>query len=135
VSERLAIRGGEIADGSGPARSGDVVVEGDRIAAIVPPGTAADGDQIEAQGMVVAPGFINVLSHACYSLQLDPRGLSDLLQGVTTLVFGEGWSLGPCSGAMLRKRAREAPAGVRACGQRGRAWPRRCARSRPAGSR
>lgn len=119
MSERFVIRGGEIADGSGgAARSGDVVVEGDRIAAIVPPGTAVDGDQIEAGGMVVAPGFINVLSHAYYSLQLDPRGLSDLLQGVTTLVFGEGWSLGPCSEPMLRKYAREAPAGVRA------AWPR-----------
>jgi len=94
------------------------VVEDDRIAAIVPPGTAVDGDQIEARGMVVAPGFINVLSHAYHSLQLDPRGLSDLLQGVTTLVFGEGWSLGPCSEPMLRKYAREAPAGAQA------AWPR-----------
>jgi N-acyl-D-amino-acid deacylase len=119
MSGRFVIRGGEVADGSGgPVRSGDVVVEGDRIAAIVPPGTAVEGDQIEARGMVVAPGFINVLSHAYYSLQLDPRGLSDLLQGVTTLVFGEGWSLGPCSEPMLRKYAREAPAGVRA------AWPR-----------
>jgi N-acyl-D-amino-acid deacylase len=119
MNDRFVIRGGEVADGSGgPLTGGDVVIEGDRIAAIVPPGTAVDGDQIEARGMVVAPGFINVLSHAYYSLQLDPRGLSDLLQGVTTLVFGEGWSLGPCSEPMLRKYGREAPAGVRA------AWPR-----------
>jgi N-acyl-D-amino-acid deacylase len=119
MRERFVIRGGEVADGSGGRLTGgDVVVEGDRIAAIVPPGTAVDGDQIEARGMVVAPGFINVLSHAYYSLQLDPRGLSDLLQGVTTLVFGEGWSLGPCSAPMVRKYEREAPEGVRA------AWPR-----------
>jgi N-acyl-D-amino-acid deacylase len=119
MSQRLVIRGGAVADGSGdPLHQGDVVVEGDRIVGIVPPGTPVDGDQIDAQGMVVAPGFINVLSHAYYSLQLDPRGLSDLLQGVTTLVFGEGWSLGPCSEQMRRKYERDAPDGVRA------AWPR-----------
>jgi N-acyl-D-amino-acid deacylase len=119
TSQRLVIRGGDVADGrGGPVSRADVVVEGDRIAAILPPGAAVDGDQIEAGGMVVAPGFINVLSHAYYSLQLDPRGLSDLLQGVTTLVFGEGWSLGPCSEPMLGKHARDAPPGVRA------AWPR-----------
>jgi len=119
MSQRLVIRGGTVADGSGGSlQAGEVVVEGDRITGIVPPGTAVDGEQIDAGGMVVAPGFINVLSHAYYSLQLDPRGLSDLRQGVTTLVFGEGWSLGPCSGPMLRKAERNAPAGVRT------AWPR-----------
>ena len=119
MKRRLVIRGGAVADGSGePLRDGDVVVEGDRIAGIVPPGTAVAGDEIDARGLVVAPGFINVLSHAYHSLQLDPRGLSDLRQGVTTLVFGEGWSLGPCSEPMLRKYQRDAPAGVRA------AWPR-----------
>ena len=119
MGQRCVIRGGRVADGSGGAlQAGDVVVEGDRIAGIVPPGTAVDGDEIDAAGMVVAPGFINVLSHAYYSLQLDKRGLSDLLQGVTTLVFGEGWSLGPCSEPMLRKAGRDAPAGVQA------AWPR-----------
>jgi len=96
MSQRLVIRGGMVADGSGGSlQAGEVVITGDRIAGIVPPGTVVDGDEIDARGLVVAPGFINVLSHACYSLQLDPRGLSDLLQGVTTLVFGEGWSLGP----------------------------------------
>jgi N-acyl-D-amino-acid deacylase len=119
MSHRLVIRGGTVADGSGsPLQAGEVIVEGDRITGIVPPGTAIDGDEIDATGMVVAPGFINVLSHAHYSLQLDPRGLSDLRQGVTTLVFGEGWSLGPCSEDMLRKAGRDAPDGVQA------AWPR-----------
>jgi N-acyl-D-amino-acid deacylase len=119
MSQRRVIRGGLVADGSGGAlQAGDVVVEDDRIAGITPPGAGFDGDEIDATGMVVAPGFINVLSHAYYSLQLDPRGLSDLLQGVTTLVFGEGSSLGPCTEPMLRKAERDAPAGVRA------AWPR-----------
>jgi N-acyl-D-amino-acid deacylase len=119
MSQRLVIRGGTVADGSGGSlQAGDVVLEGDRITGIVPPGTPIDGDEIDATGMVVAPGFVNVLSHAYYSLQLDPRGLSDLRQGVTTLVFGEGWSLGPCSEQMIRKAERDAPDGVRA------AWPR-----------
>jgi N-acyl-D-amino-acid deacylase len=119
MGQRIVIRGGAVADGSGGSlRDGDVVVEGDRIAGIVPPGTAVDGDEIDAAGLVVAPGFINVLSHAHYSLQVDPRGLSDLLQGVTTLVFGEGWSLGPCTEPMLCQAGRDAPAGVQA------AWPR-----------
>src|ERR1700689_4565506 len=92
MSQRIVIRGGTVADGGGGSvQAGDVVLEGDRIAGIVPPGTPIDGDEIDATGMVVAPGFVNVLSHAYYSLQLDPRGLSDLRQGVTTLGFGEGW--------------------------------------------
>jgi N-acyl-D-amino-acid deacylase len=119
MSQRLVVRGGTVADGSGGAlRPGDVVVEGGRITGIVPPGTDVTGDEIAASGMVVAPGFINVLSHAHYSLQLDPRGLSDLRQGVTTLVFGEGWSLGPATEQMLGRAGQEAPAGTRA------AWPR-----------
>jgi N-acyl-D-amino-acid deacylase len=119
MTQRLVIRGGTVADGSGGSlRAGEVVVEGDRITGIAPPGTAVDGDEIDARGMVVAPGFINVLSHAYYSLQVDPRGLSDLLQGVTTLVFGEGWSLGPSSEQMLLSAGRDAPDGVVS------AWPR-----------
>src|SRR3984885_165149 len=119
MSQRLVVRGGTVADGSGGAlRAGDVVVEGPRITGIVPPGTAVTGDELDATGMVVAPGFINVLSHAHYSLQLDPRGLSDLRQGVTTAVFGEGWSLGPATEQMLGQAQRDAPAGARG------AWPR-----------
>jgi N-acyl-D-amino-acid deacylase len=119
MSQRLVIRGGTVADGSGGAlRAGDVVVEGDHITGIVPPGTAVTGDELDASGMVVAPGFINVLSHAHYSLQLDSRGLSDLRQGVTTVVFGEGWSLGPATEQMLGQAQRDAPAGARG------AWPR-----------
>src|SRR6202044_1262569 len=112
MSQRLVIRGGTVADGGGGSRqAGDVVLEGDRITGIVPPGTPIDGDEIDAAGMVVAPGFVNVLSHAYYSLQLDPRGLSGLGQGFTALVFGEGWSLGPCSEQMIRKAERDAPDG------------------------
>ena len=55
---------------------------------------------LDATGLVVAPGFINVLSHAWGSLQLDRSGASDLLQGVTTEVFGEAFSLGPSDGRL-----------------------------------
>jgi N-acyl-D-amino-acid deacylase len=100
VSNELVVRGGLVADGTGvPLRRADVLVRGDRIVAVgeVPGGGAAE---LDAEGAVVAPGFINVLSQAYESLQRDPRGLSDLCQGVTTEVFGEGYSLGPVEGRM-----------------------------------
>lgn len=91
----LVIRGGTVVDGTGgDARAADVAIDGDRIVAV---GTVGDVDvpELDAAGHVVAPGFINVLSHAWGSLQIDPTGGSDLLQGVTTEVFGEAFSLGP----------------------------------------
>jgi N-acyl-D-amino-acid deacylase len=100
MAGELVLRGGMVVDGTGaPARRAEVLVRGDRVAAVgtVPPG---DWPELDAEGCVVAPGFINVLSQAYETLQQDPRGLSDLYQGVTTEVFGEGWSLGPVTGRM-----------------------------------
>ena len=97
----LVIRDGMVADGLGTSmRRADVAVRGDRIVAVgdVP---ATGALELQADGAVVAPGFINVLSQAYESLQRDPRGLSDLYQGVTTEVFGEGYSMGPVEGRML----------------------------------
>jgi N-acyl-D-amino-acid deacylase len=92
----LVIRGGTVVDGSGaPGRVTDVTVDGDRIAAVGPAAAETDADVLDATGLVVSPGFVNVLSHAWGSLQRDPSGASDLLQGVTTEVFGESFSLGP----------------------------------------
>ncbi|MFJ5613870.1 amidohydrolase family protein [Streptomyces sp. NPDC093221] len=96
----LVVRGGLVADGTGaPLRRADVLVRGDRIVHV---GEVPDTDvpEADAAGALVAPGFINVLSQAYESLQRDPRGLSDLYQGVTTEVFGEGYSLGPVEGRM-----------------------------------
>lgn len=93
------VRGGVVYDGSG--RDGvlaDVGIEGDRVAQLAPPGGLADAPAawvVEAGGLAVVPGLINVLSHAWGSLQADGSGASDLLQGVTTEVFGELLSLGP----------------------------------------
>lgn len=96
MSTTLVIRGGTVHDGNGgPGRVADVLVEGDRIVAVGPVPGDLDARAIDATGLVVAPGFVNVLSHAYFSLEKDGRGLSDLYQGVTTQIFGEGLSIGP----------------------------------------
>jgi N-acyl-D-amino-acid deacylase len=94
VSGAIVIRGGTVYDGSGAAPVGaDVAIVGDRIDAI---GQGVEGaEEIDAAGLAVAPGFINMLSWATESLIEDGRGQSDLRQGVTLEVFGEGESMGP----------------------------------------
>lgn len=95
------IRGGTVYDGTGAAGvAADVAIEGDRIAAVGDLGKAKAATEIDASGKAVAPGFINVLSWATETLIEDGRGQSDLLQGVTLEVFGEGWSMGPLNDAM-----------------------------------
>jgi N-acyl-D-amino-acid deacylase len=97
----LVIRGGEVFDGGGGTPyQGDVAIDGDRIAAL----GALDGvrgrDELDAAGLAVAPGFINVLSWAVESLIEDGRGQSDVRQGVTLEIFGEGNSMGPLNDSM-----------------------------------
>lgn len=98
----VLIRNGVVYDGSGAAgRRLDVAVRGDRIAALLPAGSAATATRtLDARGQAVAPGFINVLSWANESLIADGRGMSDTKQGVTLEIFGEGWSMGPFNAAM-----------------------------------
>jgi N-acyl-D-amino-acid deacylase len=96
----VIVRGGTIYDGTGgtPYR-GDVAVKRDRIVAVGKVrGTAKR--IIDANGLAVAPGFINMLSWANESLIADGRGMSDTKQGVTLEVMGEGWSMGPLNPAM-----------------------------------
>ncbi|MDP9282923.1 MAG: D-aminoacylase [Chloroflexota bacterium] len=100
----VVIRGGTIYDGSGaPPFDADIAIDGDRIAAI---GTVAERGRVEldAGGLAVAPGFINMLSWATTSLIADGRSQSDIRQGVTLEVFGEGWSLGPVNETMRREQ-------------------------------
>ena len=100
----LVIRGGQIYDGlGGVPYVGDVAVDGDRITRMGDLGEAIGRVEIDAAGLAVAPGFINMLSWATVSLIEDGRGMSDLLQGVTLEVFGEGWSMGPLNDEMKRK--------------------------------
>ncbi|MEX0938076.1 MAG: membrane dipeptidase [Pirellulales bacterium] len=99
----VIIRGGTIYDGTGaPGFRGDVAIQGERIAAIGDLGDAHAETVIDAEGMAVSPGFINMLSWATESLLVDPRAMSDIRQGVTLEVFGEGWSMGPLSDEMRR---------------------------------
>lgn len=97
------IRNGILYDGSGgDAIRGDLAIDGDRITAIG--AVAAHGrTDIDARGLAVAPGFINVMSQAQKSLLIDGRGMSDLKQGVTTEIFGEAESMGPLSPAMKQE--------------------------------
>ena len=99
----VVIRNGLLYDGSGgdPA-PGDVAIRGDRIAAV----GKVDGagrTEIDAHGMAVAPGFINVMSHAEESLIADGRAMADVKQGVTLEIFGEGESPGPLTPAMKKE--------------------------------
>lgn len=96
----LLVRGGRIYDGSGKAPfTGDVAIIGDRIAYVGAraPGTARR--TIDARGLAVSPGFINMLAHPEESLLIDGRAQSDLRQGVTLEIIGEG-SMGPLSPRM-----------------------------------
>jgi N-acyl-D-amino-acid deacylase len=103
----LVLRGGIVHDGSGnPGRPLDVALRGDRIAALLPPGASVDtARELDVHGLAVAPGFINTLSWATESLIQDGRGLSDLRQGVTLEIFGEGWSMGPMNAPMKQAAA------------------------------
>ncbi len=99
----LLIRDAEIFDGSGGAPfRGEVGVTGERIAYVGPRAPGVGRAVIDAGGKAVSPGFINMLSWATESLIVDGRGLSDLKQGVTLEVMGEGTSMGPLSPEMKR---------------------------------
>ena len=86
----------------------DVGITGDRIAIIAPSLDRGSAETvIDASGLAVAPGFINMLSWATESLIHDGRSQSDILQGVTTEVFGEGSSMGPLTEEMRARWTRE----------------------------
>ncbi len=100
----VLIRNGNIADGSGsPAFRGDIGIISDTIAAIGDLKKARGNTEIDATGMTVAPGFINMLSWAVESLIEDGRSMGDIVQGVTLEIMGEGDSWGPWSESMKRE--------------------------------
>jgi N-acyl-D-amino-acid deacylase len=99
----VVIRGGTVYDGSGwPAFAADVALSADTIAAVGSLGADRGQREIDAGGLAVAPGFINMLSWATESLIADGRSQSDIRQGVTLEVFGEGVSLGPLTPEMKK---------------------------------
>ena len=99
----ILIDNGMIVDGSGSAPYvGDVAIRNDRIVAVAPEITGSAKRVIDARGMAVAPGFINMLSWAPDALIADGAGESDIRQGITLEVFGEGWSEGPLTDKMAK---------------------------------
>ncbi|MDX2411713.1 MAG: amidohydrolase family protein [Woeseiaceae bacterium] len=101
TSYDVILRGGNIYDGSGEKPYiGDVAFDGDRIAAIGDVGEATAPIQIDVKGLAVAPGFVNMMSWANESLIEDGRSQSDIRQGVTLEIMGEGDSMGPLNDAM-----------------------------------
>lgn len=96
ASYDLIIRSGIIYDGSGSKPFvADLAINGDTIAKIGNLESAAGRKIIEAKGLAVSPGFVNMLSWAGETLTRDGRSMSDIKQGVTLEVFGEGWSPAP----------------------------------------
>ena len=92
----VIIRNGLLFDGSGePGQRTDIAISGDKITRIGDLGKATAVIDLDAFNQVVAPGFVNMLSWAPVTLIHDGRGLSDIKQGVTLELFGEGNSMGP----------------------------------------
>jgi dihydroorotase/N-acyl-D-amino-acid deacylase len=92
----VIIKHGSIVDGSGnPWVSGDIAIRGDRIAAIGKLDHARAKRVIDATGLVVSPGFIDMLGQSEIALLIDNRSLSKLAQGITTEITGEGGSIAP----------------------------------------
>src|ERR671919_2184503 len=100
----IIIKGGTVYDGSGvePKRV-DVAIRGDRIAGVGDFKTATAKTVIDATGLAVAPGFINMLSWSNESLMADGRSQGEIRQGVTTQIMGEGSSMGPLTPDMKRR--------------------------------
>ncbi|MFC1562223.1 amidohydrolase family protein [candidate division KSB1 bacterium] len=100
----LIIRNGTVYDGSGSAPfTGDIVVNDGIIEAVGIIEEAVGAQEIDARGLAVSPGFVNMLSWATTSLLEDGRSQSDIRQGVTLEVFGEGWSEGPLNDTMKKE--------------------------------
>ncbi|HEX3082953.1 MAG TPA: D-aminoacylase [Pyrinomonadaceae bacterium] len=99
----IIIKGGTVYDGTGgPPLKADVGIKGDRVVAIGNLSRAMAPTIVDARGLAVAPGFINMLAHSESSWIVDPRSLSELKQGVTTQIFGE-LSMGPLNDEMKRR--------------------------------
>ena len=104
----VLIRGGTVYDGEGGApRQADVGIVGDKVTAVGALSKAEARTVIDATGLAVAPGFINVLSWSTESLIADGRSQGEIRQGVTTEVFGEGSSMGPYTDAMKKHETEE----------------------------
>ncbi|MBA2434911.1 MAG: D-aminoacylase [Chthoniobacterales bacterium] len=104
----VLIKNGTVYDGSGgEGRKADVALRGDKIAGVGDFKDAKAALTIDAQGLAVAPGFINMLSWSTESLIADGRSQSEIRQGVTTEIMGEGESMGPVNDRVREKMLRD----------------------------
>ena len=104
----VLIKGGTVYDGSGAeGRTADLAIRGDRIVGVGDLPQASAKNTIDAHGLAVAPGFINMLSWSNESLIQDGRSQSEIRQGVTTEIMGEGESMGPLNTRMKERILRE----------------------------
>jgi N-acyl-D-amino-acid deacylase len=104
----VIVRGGTLYDGTGTKpRQADVAIRGDRIAGVGDFKSAKANTVIDAKGLAVAPGFINMLSWSTESLIQDGRSESEIRQGVTTEIMGEGESMGPVNDRVREHQIRE----------------------------
>jgi dihydroorotase/N-acyl-D-amino-acid deacylase len=100
----IIIMNGRIVDGSGnPWFYGDVAIRGDRIVKVGNVSPARARRRINATGMIVAPGFIDMLGQSELNLLIDPRAESKVFQGITTEVTGEGGSAAPMNDYILKE--------------------------------
>ena len=107
------IRNGMIYDGNGgESYKADIGIKNDTIAFIGDLSKSSAKNEVDAKGNAVAPGFINMLSWATESLIQDGRSQSDIRQGVTLEVMGEGWSMGPLN-EELKKQQQESQTDIR----------------------
>src|SRR2546421_460190 len=104
----IVIKGGTVYDGTGGGgHVADVAIRGDRIAGVGDFAKASAKKIVDARGLAVAPGFINMLSWSTESLIQDGRSQSEIRQGVTTEIMGEGESMGPLNDRMKARIVRE----------------------------
>src|SRR5205085_2622614 len=105
VQYDVVIRNGLVVDGTGRAAfNADVAVNGDRVAFVgrLPKGVRARRE-IDARGLVVAPGFIDMLGQSEQNVLIDPRAMSKVMMGVTTEVTGEGSSIAPINERLIKE--------------------------------
>src|SRR6266404_1882321 len=102
----VVIRNGHVIDGTGsPWYSGDIAIRGGRIAALGNLDGASAKRTIDARGMVVAPGFIDMLGQSELTMLVDPHLPSKIFQGITTEITGEGESVAPVNAAIAKEAA------------------------------
>ena len=101
----VLIKNGRIVDGSGrPGYNADIAIKDQRIARIGNLANATAAKTIDARGMVVAPGFIDMLGQSETYLLIDPRGMSKVMMGVTTEITGEGESIAPINERQIKEQ-------------------------------